>query len=62
MKKSASLVALLMVAVMLCACGTGSDLSSDNSSTSFALGKVVENQYTNEFLGMSWTLDEQWTF
>lgn len=62
MKKSASLVALLMVAVMLCACGTGSDLSSDNSSASFTLGKVVDNQYTNEFLGITCTLDEQWTF
>lgn len=62
MKKSASLVALLMVVVMLCACGTGSDLSSDNSSASFALGKVVDNQYTNEFLGITCTLDEKWTF
>lgn len=62
MKKSASLVALLMVVVMLCACGTGSDLPSDNSSASFALGKVVDNQYTNEFLGITCTLDEQWTF
>lgn len=62
MKKTVSLVALLMVVVMLCACGTGNDLSSGNSSASFALGKVADNQYTNEFLGITCTLDEQWTF
>lgn len=40
-----------------------SDISSDiNSSEEFALGKVTGNVYKNDFIGISYNLDENWSF
>lgn len=41
-----------------------SDISSDtNSSTEeFSLGKITGNVYKNDFIGISYKLDENWTF
>lgn len=61
MKKTVSLVALLLAVVMLCGCGAGSS-NGDDTSAPFEMGKVAGNQYTNNFLGITCTLDEQWTF
>jgi hypothetical protein len=72
MKKIISVAVAFMFAVMLCACGDVNDVSnvssddsnsiSDNSSASFETGKVLDNKYTNKFLGVGCTLDSQWTF
>ena len=72
MKKIISITVSLILAVMLCSCGLGNssinsttddsgDVSKD-SSVSFEMGKVSDNKYSNNFLGIGCTLDSQWVF
>ncbi|MDD6284101.1 MAG: hypothetical protein PUB05_01920 [Firmicutes bacterium] len=71
MKRILSVAVLLMLTLTLCACGKGSKTPSDSnngqstsskSESTFEMGTVTGNQYSNKFLGIGCTLDSDWTF
>lgn len=63
MKRIISILCVTVMVFTLSACGLDElKIGSDSSETKFNTGSVSGNKYTNDFIGISCELDENWVF